>query len=116
MKRFVFAALAVASLAAATAPAAFAGDIGNDLRDIQRDKARLRSDYRNLHEERREVRGAEARETYALRHGNWWQAWRAERQERHEARDVRAAERQIAIDRARLAHDRADVRRDISRY
>jgi hypothetical protein len=116
MKRILLATFAAAVLSAAAAPAAFAGDIGNDIRDIQRDKARLRNDYRFLQEERRELRGAEARENNALRHGNWWQFWRAERQERHEARDVRAAERQIAIDRAHLARDRADLRHDIYRY
>lgn len=116
MKHLILAAVAGAALTVAVVPAAFASDIGNDLREIQRDKARLGSDYRRLYEERREVRGAEARQSNALWHGNWWQAWRAERQERHEARDVHAVERQIAADRARLAHDRADVRRDISRY
>lgn len=116
MKPILLAALAAAFLTTAAAPAAFAGDIGNDIRDIERDKARLRNDYRHLQEERRELRQAEGRERWAWRHHNWWQAWRAERQERHERREIRGIEHQIARDRERLARDRADLRRDIYRY
>lgn len=107
MKRTAFAALAAIVLATGAAPAAIAGDISNDIRDIQRDKARLSSDYRHLQEERRELRQAERREHWAWRHHNWWQSRRAERQERHERRDIQNIEQQITRDRARLARDRS---------
>lgn len=112
-----FALLFISStLTAICGTSAFAGNVDRDIHRVQQDKARLHNDYRALREERSEVRAAEARERNAIRHGNWWQAWRAERWERHEARDVRAIENRIAHDRARLAHDRAVLRRDVYGY
>jgi hypothetical protein len=96
-------------------PEAFAhdSDIRSDLRQVQRDRARLYADEARLRDEQRELGAAERRENWALRHGRFWQAWRAERVERREAADVRALERRVYRDRVQLARDRADLRRDI---
>jgi len=88
-------------------------DIRSDWRHIQRDRARLHVDQARLRDERSELRAAERRENWALRHGRFFQAWRAERLERREAADVRALERKVYRDRVDLAHDRADLRRDV---
>ena len=95
-------------------PSAYAyDDIRSDWRHIQRDRARLRADEARLRDERNELLAAERRENWALRHGRFFQAWRAERLERREAADVRALERKVYRDRVDLAHDRADLRRDV---
>jgi hypothetical protein len=94
-------------------PSAYAyDDIRSDWRHIQRDRARLHADQARLRDERSELRAAERRENWALRHGRFFQAWRAERVERREAADVRALERKVYRDRTDLARDRADLRHD----
>lgn len=90
---------AAVSVMAIPAAYAYDSDVRSDWRQLQRDRARLA-------DERRELRAAEARENSALRHGRFWQAWRAERLERREAADVRALQ-------AKVNRDRADLRRDV---
>ena len=90
---------AAVSVMAMPAAYAYDSDVRSDWRQLQRDRAGLR-------DERAELRAAEARENWALRHGRFWQAWRAERLERHEAADVRALQ-------AKVNRDRADLRRDV---
>jgi hypothetical protein len=95
-------------------PSAYAyDDVRTDWRHIQRDRARLHADQVRLRDERSELRAAERRENWALRHRWFFQAWRAERLERREAADVRALERKVYRDRVDLARDRADLRHDV---
>jgi hypothetical protein len=114
MKR-AFTLVLAAGITALSVPAAYAydSDIRSDWRHVQRDRARLHADQGRLRDERQELAAAERREHWALRHGRFWQAWRAEKLERREAADVRAIEGQLYRDRARLARDRADLRRDL---
>jgi hypothetical protein len=103
-----------AAVSVLSIPSAYAyDDVRSDWRHIQRDRARLHADQARLRDERGELRAAERRENWALRHGRFFQAWRAERLEQREARDVRALERKVYRDRVDLARDRADLRRDV---
>src|SRR5437870_24377 len=112
MKKTTVVILAAAASVLAI-PGAYAyDDVRSDWRHIQRDRARLHADEARLRDERRELRAADRRENWALRHGHFFQAWRAERLERREAVDVRALERKVYRDRVDLARDRADLRQD----
>jgi hypothetical protein len=108
--KFPVAWLAIAALMLAVAmsvtaiPAVYAydSDVRSDWRRLQRDRAALR-------DERRELGAAERWENWALRHGRFWPTWRAERLERHEAADGRALQ-------AKVNRDRADLRNDIREW
>jgi hypothetical protein len=89
---------ATVSVMAIPAAYAYDSDIRSDWRQLQRDRAALR-------DERRELGGAERWENWALRHARFWQSWRADRLERHEAADVRALQAKVNRDRADLRHD-----------
>jgi hypothetical protein len=117
MRKTAIVMMATATSLLALPPAyAYDSDIRSDWRHIQRDRAQLHADEARLRDERRELRDAEAREHWALRHGKFGQAWRAERLERREAADVRALDRKVYRDRVDLARDRADLRADFRRH
>jgi hypothetical protein len=102
-----------AVLMLAGASAAFAGDIGQDIRDIRRDRADIRRDGAKLREERAERNYDLRRELHVIEHGNLRAAERWDARRRQEQHEVNAIKQDLARDRRDLARDRADVRRDL---
>jgi len=116
MKYIALIGSAAAALMFVGASSASADEIGQDIRDIRRDRADIRHDVRTLREERAERNYALKREFKALVHGNFGAAevWDARR--RHEQRELNGVRRDLYRDRENLAKDRADLWRDVRDY
>ena len=116
MKYIALIGSAAAALMFVGASSASADEIGQDIRDIRRDRADIRHDVRTLREERAERNYALKREFKALVHGNFGAAevWDARR--RHEQREINGVRGDLYRDRVDLAKDRADLWRDVRDY
>ena len=116
MKYIALIGSAAAALMFVGASSASADEIGQDIRDIRRDRADIRHDVRTLREERAERNYALKREFKALVHGNFGavEVWDARR--RHEQRELNGVRRDLYRERENLAKDRADLWRDVRDY
>jgi len=116
MKYIALIGSAAAALMFVGASSASADEIGQDIRDIRRDRADIRHDVRTLREERAERNYALKREFKALVHGNFGAAevWDARR--RHEQREINGVRGDLYRDRVDLAKDRANLWRYVRDY
>jgi hypothetical protein len=114
-KNTLIVALAL-GLTAISVPAVRAHDryehIQRDTSHIERDRAQLRADEIQLHRELNELYAARQHRRWASWHGWGWRAHQAQHQVQYESAEIIALRNKIARERADLARDVADARRD----